>query len=375
MTNPYPLGEPIGAVMRPVEPLLPEESLQLAADRMRDEGLAVLPVVENGRFAGVVTLQTLVGAIGAMRSPLEPVSRLMDRGFPVVPVSATAADGLRRLAETRAPALVVVDEGGMPFGLFSVTDLVSPPEQPVRPRFVGGMATPFGVYLTNGTVSGGVPKWAIVATGALLFTLFVAANLISGWVGNSAVTMPLEPSVRAWLLGALALGLFMIGIRLLPLSGIHAAEHMVVHAIERGESLTPEVVSRMPRVHPRCGTNLAAGATLFLVLMNTSLIADQELRLLVAVLVTVIFWRPLGSLLQYFVTTRPPSRRHIDLGITAGRELLDRYQRSPHAMPSVGHRLWNSGLVQIILGSTLASFLLEGIAWAVGRHDWVRVYF
>jgi uncharacterized protein YqhQ len=43
---------------------------------------------------------------------------------------------------------------------------------------------------------------------------------------------------------------------------------MVVHAIERGEPLVLEVVRRMPRVHPRCGTNLVAGIALFLGLAN-----------------------------------------------------------------------------------------------------------
>ncbi len=33
---------------------------------------------------------------------------------------------------------------------------------------------------------------------------------------------------------------------------------MVVHAIEEGEDLTLEKVRPMPRVHPRCGTNLVA---------------------------------------------------------------------------------------------------------------------
>ena len=43
--------------------------------------------------------------------------------------------------------------------------------------------------------------------------------------------------------------------RLLPIAGYHAAEHQSVHAMEQGEPLIPQVVKRMPRVHPRCGTS------------------------------------------------------------------------------------------------------------------------
>ncbi|MER3495923.1 MAG: hypothetical protein C4320_03425, partial [Armatimonadota bacterium] len=63
--------------------------------------------------------------------------------------------------------------------------------------------------------------------------------------------------------------MFVILFRLLPLAGTHAAEHMAVNALERGEPLDPEVVARMPRTHIRCGTNLAVGAGLFFGISET----------------------------------------------------------------------------------------------------------
>src|SRR5438270_13233654 len=107
----------------------------------------------------------------------------------------------------------------------------------------------------------------------------------------------------------LPVAILFIGMRLLPLSGIHAAEHKVVHAIERGEALVPEVVSRMPRVHPRCGTNLWAGATIFLGIFSLPWL-DNASRLLIAAIVTFVLWRPVGQLMQGPVHTRPPSKKH-----------------------------------------------------------------
>jgi uncharacterized protein YqhQ len=147
------------------------------------------------------------------------------------------------------------------------------------------------------------------------------------------------------------------------MAGIHAAEHMTVNAIERGEELLPQVVQRMPRVHPRCGTNIAVAAIVFLGLMGQSWIKDSELRLLLAALVTLVIWQPLGTFLQLFITTKPPSSKQLAMGVRAGRELLDRYAVSPYATPNVGTRLLNSGLFHIMLGSFLAS----GFVWVVSQ--------
>jgi uncharacterized protein YqhQ len=37
--------------------------------------------------------------------------------------------------------------------------------------------------------------------------------------------------------------------------GYHGAEHKAIHALENGAPLTPEVVQRFSRFHPRCGTS------------------------------------------------------------------------------------------------------------------------
>jgi hypothetical protein len=149
----------------------------------------------------------------------------------------------------------------------------------------------------------------------------------------------------------ISIGLFGLGMRSIPLAGIHAAEHKVVHAIERGEDLDPEVVRRMPRVHPRCGTNLAVGGMLFLGLGSAAWIPDQTLRLMVAILATLLLWRRLGALVQRWITTSNPNEKQLMMGIRSGRELLDRYAHARTAMPSIGQRIWNSGMFQVVAGS------------------------
>ncbi len=151
--------------------------------------------------------------------------------------------------------------------------------------------------------------------------------------------------------------IMLLMLHLSPLSGYHAAEHMTVHAIEAGEALTPEAVRRMPRVHPRCGTNLMAAASVFLII--TSRVGDR-FGVLLALIVVMLSWRRIGGWLQYVVTTKPPTDRQLENGIAAGEQLIDRYQERPNYQVSGFKRVWNIGFLQVALGmgSTLAFFTL-----------------
>jgi hypothetical protein len=222
------------------------------------------------------------------------------------------------------------------------------------------------VYLTNGAVSGGAGGFGLFCTGALLAGLFLVSHLPLDPLYDFLVKYGWRGSVADAVLSTLGIGLFLLLMRLIPLSGTHGAEHMVVHAIERGEELTPDIVRRMPRVHPRCGTNLAAGATLFMGISGAAWIPWPEVRDLVAILATLMLWRPLGSLLQQYVTTRPPSEKQIQSAIRAANELMERYSQSRVAVPSIPQRLLRSGLMHVLLGSTTISFVFYGLSELFG---------
>lgn len=368
------LAAPIGMLLRPIHPVEIDSTIERAARRFREEGVGVLPVSDHGEYAGCLRQSDLLIAISDGIDLFEPVSKIMGVGGIVVRPSQTGAEALRLLYDSGEPALIVIDATARVLGLVTPVELTRISEGELTPRPIGGMATPFGVYLTNGSISGGAPKWALIFTGMLLFGLFFAAN---------AVSVSISPFLQRWgivggsadlVLSILTFGLFMIGLRSIPLAGTHAAEHMTVHAIEREEPLVPEVVARMPRVHPRCGTNIAAGATLFLGIMGSDLVRDQELRLMLAAFVTLIFWQPLGSLLQYYVTTKKPTRSQIESGIRAGKDLIEKYRATGSGTPSILGRLWNSGLPEVILGSLAIQIVIMGIYFALGKPGWLGVY-
>lgn len=96
----------------------------------------------------------------------------------------------------------------------------------------------------------------------------------------------------------------------------------------------------------------------------TEWVKDFEIRVTVAAFVTLFLWRPLGSAVQQFITTKKPSRRQIDSGIKAANELIERYATARFASAGILRRIWNSGLLQVMAGSSLAYLATEGILWA-----------
>ena len=193
------------------------------------------------------------------------------------------------------------------------------------------MATPLGVYLHDGVSSGGAGFWGLFLTGVtmslLALTAQAAAHGLAQAAGRASCTA--RPAGRQrrrlglqlWLSAIspwLPLPLVFLLLRLVPMSGTHAAEHQVVHCIEHHAPLVPSCVRAMPRVHPRCGTNLFAGFTLFLLTFLGVFCAAQaggwplldgaSLAAMLAAPVTLIFWRRVGGWMQLLVCD-PPGHR------------------------------------------------------------------
>lgn len=364
----------VGEQMRYIPPVAPEDSIGRAAELLRYAGSGAIPVVSYGYPVGLMDEEALRAAIEAGLPPDAAVQAAMKADVPVLRVDHAIAEAYEALSETHEAAVLVVDANGLYMGLLSAADLYARDRQPVRPHVIGGMATPLGVYLTTGSVEAGARWPALMMTGALMFSAYILANLA---VAGLALLVQHRSGVRAydWALSLPVSGmphlvglalhglvpvLFLGILRSMPLAGIHAAEHKVVHAIERGERLTPDVVMRMPRVHPRCGTNIAAGAALFLSLNSINFGSDwAELGLLGSLLLTLMFWRPLGHVLQAVATTKPPTRRQVQQAILAGEQLLERTQRAGNPRAHLGARLLRSGLPQIIVGVIAVASLLQ----------------
>lgn len=368
-----PLTLPVGTLSQSIEPLFAEDSLSRAVAIVRDSPGRVAPVSENGRYIGVVTERTLLRLLGEGVDGTIAASSAVEEGHTIL-TSATGAEAMRTLDETGANVLVVLNPDQEPVGIIGASDLFSRPiRRPVPPN-IGGMATPFGVYLTCGSVKGGAPWWALIATGALMSIMFLIADVLYGYLIPYLPRNEFFAQLSTWI----PLTIFFIGMRVLPLSGTHAAEHMVVHALERGEPLDPRVVSRMPRVHKRCGTNLAVGILIFGGILSLDLGLSGELSSLqqvLAVIIALASFRRVGGAVQWLITTKPPTAKQIQSGIKAADELLTEYSRTRRSRSSFVQYMLNMGLLQVMGGAIGTTLLMHLVAqWLKWPVNWARLY-
>lgn len=369
---------PVERYMTSVPVLSPEDPLAKAVALARASRTSTLPVLQDGRLVGIIAesdIARLMQEGDPHQQQYLPVRCAMAHEVLSVMPHTPTTQALRAMQEYGFSSLPVVSPDGQYLGMVLRSDVLALTCEMVRPPMVGGMATPLGVYLTGGGVRAGVGSLGLFLTGVLLMVLNMLAMVLvySGtqWLqqktGIPLYAMLLSP-VASWLdwqdwvgviLRGLPIVLFLLFVRLSPIAGIHAAEHMTVHAIERGEPLELEYVRRMPRVHPRCGTNLAAGAIIFLTLANLNTGIYRDITLLVAFVTTLLAWRPLGNVLQALFTTRPPTERQLRNGIEAGKQLLQRYQMQGYRHLTFHERIWNMGILQIAAGMLAVWWVLD----------------
>ena len=102
----------------------------------------------------------------------------------------------------------------------------------------------------------------------------------------------------------------------------------------------------MPRVHPRCGTNIMVAASIFIMISNFG----GEIALLFGMMIIIFGWRSIGGWVQQNITTAPPNEHQLKKGIEAGEEVIAKYQDNPAKASRGFERIWNMGFLQTGLG-------------------------
>ncbi len=371
-----------GLISRRCPAIGPDDSIGKTAELMRQSQLPLVPVLDGNRVIGVVEDRDLLKVSLNSHQHLKVVD-VMRRPELVVDAELPLEVVARVMDEHGVSAAPVADPSGALKGIVTRLDLAAALTRGLRPPRIGGMATPWGIFLTTGAHRAGAGNVAVFFTGVVMALCLAVArgflltglHIADGILGTDLLTAyVLDQAPRLfgfslpWSQLLLSLHflegiLFFLALRLLPLTGYHGGEHQVVHAIERGEDLTPESVSKMPLVHPRCGTNVAALVILLTTVAFSNIAAPLMMVLFVVVLLT---WRRVGTMLQHFFTVKKPTPKQLDRAIEAGKELLRRYQSAPYSSPPLPVQIWNLGFIQVFCGATTTLWLLNLIALHYG---------
>jgi hypothetical protein len=358
---------------------------------LQKHSLPALAVAWEGRLVGIFFEEMLFRrSIEASAGGLESISALsvgeMMAPLPVAVREETPLpEVMQQFRMHMLPAIPVVDEAGNYRGIIPRQEALAALCDIVHAGPLAGMATPLGVYLTNGKVRAGAGDAGLFLTGVVLALMWnLSSALLNGiyWAVQQWTSLPLLAirlglttpmselyfgNTRVWavafLVGQMA-GFFLL-MRLLPLSGTHGAEHQVVHTIENGEELTPENVRSHTTVHPRCGTNLVAmmiviGAGIYYFTVLRTVDSGSLVFYISLVVIIALFLRQrIGAVLQWLMTTRRPSPRQTQAAIRVGKDLLMKCRLQDNQPPIFLERLYNMGLLQVLSGAVVTGFLLE----------------
>lgn len=379
---PRPPAPAVGHCARQVRVIEATDTLAKAANVLRLTAVPVVPVVRDGQIVGMMS-QSRLSLNGT--SIDTPVERVMLPPPPPLPASMDSRDGLAIMEAAGLDVAPVVSASGELVGVVTRSDLLALASRTIRPRQCGGMATPLGVYLTTGTVRGGVGDLGLFLAGALmglyallsLALVFTAVWLIDerwnlGLLSGFGVLPPTglatfyaPAALIAWLV------IYALLFRNSVLAGYHGAEHMTVNAIEAGDDITAEQVARYSRVHPRCGTNLVVVLLIFILAGEIWDMSGLALGLLA--LLVVLTRTSLGGITQRYLTTRPPTASELESGLRAGRELIERHQTAIGHPGGLLTRIWCMGLLQAMAGLLLASWAVTWLASLLGLSDLVAL--
>lgn len=370
-----------GHLARRVPFVAPQDSLRRAAQVLRSTGAPVLPVVAEGQVVGTLSDTRLLSAAawGSFHGVRTTVADVMDTPARVVPDGVPLRSVVECFRSVPEAALPVVQAEGRYLGMLSRAELAGAMHAGLRPPRLGGMATPLGVYLTTGNQRAGAGDLGLFLTGVVMFLLLSLAHwgvyallsivdVAAGMHFAESYLSPYLAQIRnqQHLIGWFSLAqlvAFLLLMRASPLTGTHAAEHQVVHAIEHGQELTLAAVNHMPRAHRRCGTNLAVAAMFFFGL--------SEVNWIVAVVGALAGWRFFGMWLQTLFTTKKPSPKQLANGLQVGQAILRTYEQNPSQRQPRWLRIRNYGFLQVLAGMMVAYGLAlafwQAFDWAVPR--------
>lgn len=339
-------------------------------DIIKTCGVGAVPVISLvGNVVGFVAEKDLANFIALQSvsgwSELKALSidSIITASTLVIPQTATLEEISTEFTNKDVELIPVVNDLGQYTG-YSITPfrLVAYAVNSIKPRTIGGLATPLGVYLTDGYHSAGAGVWGLVLTGIAFSIVINTISIIS--------LLYIEPYTNyQTLLLLFQLGSFLLALRLSPLVAYHSAEHQTIHAIERGVELTLENVKNQPKEHERCGTNLMIlmlGLSLLFLLSIDFLkyleVWEHSLVLIVLSTVVITNWKKLGMQLQKFFTTANPTDKQLESGIKAGQELLSYYKNNSRPVKtSLFRKIWNMGILQVLLSFMIVSYIIQTI--------------
>jgi predicted transcriptional regulator len=366
----------IEEISKPVPAVSEFCSVTRLSDLFQEAESDTLPVVNlQGKVTGIVSEHDLARITPEMSSMQDgylcskKVTDIMTKQVWTENKKIDIKNLLDKIPDMHARVVPIVDDNNYYTGSsISRSSIISYLTKQIKPDSLGGLATPLGVYITDGRHQAGVGNFGLfltgVSIGAMIFAVERGYQAFFSYFKINYLASGIYPI--AFIAEILT---FMFILRFTPLAKIHAAEHQTINAIEKGVPLKLESVKLQAKEHVRCGTNLMVliiGIQV-VILFNSAYLSGvapifQFIFLFWAFIYVFSEWKKWGMLLQKYFTTVNPPDKYILNAIKAGEEVLDKYKKDFSAKPPpVYRKIWNSAIIQIVSGFIFTQWLLESL--------------
>lgn len=315
-------------------------------------GTDTLPVIDkDGLIVGIVSefdLAKVAKELSFDKNSYQSqftVENIMTTDVRVETYGADISDLLNNLDQMHIRVLPIIDDAGFYTGkCVTRKKLINFLAKKIKPRTISGVATPIGVYLSDGLHQVGAKNIGLILNGMVFASFFFVAEFLTAGIHND------------FFASILKLFMFLIFFKIFPISQIHASEHKVINAIEKGLPLDVKTVQKQSRIHIRCGTNLLVlflGISIIFYITNIIVPKIWLLRFMISFLLLIglfSYWKQIGQKIQKFFTTREPTDKQVENAIKVGEELL---QVSKNELQDKDINLltliYTSGFLQIII--------------------------
>lgn len=112
-------------IQRKVVTIEPDDTVMLAAQRMKDKMVGSLVVLDGDKPTGIITDRDIaIRVVGAGKDPTTPVREVMTRDPITIRDDASFFDLTKAFREAAVRRLIVVDKDGKLVGLISIDDIL-----------------------------------------------------------------------------------------------------------------------------------------------------------------------------------------------------------------------------------------------------------
>ncbi len=295
------------------------------------------------------------------------VSEIMTKDIWTETINSDVRELLNKLTQEHTRIVPIVDKNGKYSGSSIIRKkIIYYLTKMIKPISLGGLATPLGVYITDGKNQAGAGNLGLFLTGISFGFIMRGMEIFLAMIGTALNINPEDPSIIP--ISFLAtIVLFISILRLTPLVKIHAAEHQTINAIEKGLPLTLETVKMQPREHKRCGTNLMVliiGIELIALISSVYLSNFepfvQSTFLFIGFVLVFSFWRDVGMIIQKYLTTVKAPDKYILNGIEAGEEILRKHKENLTIQDTnFFQKIWATGILQLITGAMATIYFIN----------------